>query len=174
MGDDPDTCITDYRWMNIQNDGLGDSFNGILGLNADPKAMQDYMSWEAADSYIEELYDAGIIGDKVFAFALRDVDDDDSSYIDVGFYDEDAMDDPNNLVWTDVAYDYLYGQFWWQHYMTGIRFRDQVSSSSGVSYSDSIDSVKEYGTTSESILAIVDSGTSCLILSYNVYEFVIE
>lgn len=113
MSDNPDTCVTDFRWMNIQSAGLGDQFNGIWGLNADPKAMEGYSDHPPADSYISDLFDDGIIEDKVFAIALRDINDDGSSYIDIGFYDESAMHNPADLLWVPVADDYLYGQFWW-------------------------------------------------------------
>lgn len=105
MSDDADTCVTDFRWMNIQSEGLGDSLNGILGMNADPDALEAYSDYPAADSYIDDLFEAGIIGERVFAFALRDKDDDLTSYLDVGFYDEAAMDNPDDLMYVDVALD---------------------------------------------------------------------
>jgi hypothetical protein len=76
------------------------------------------------------------------------------------------------MVWVDVATDSLYGQFWWQNYMTGIRFRDQVSGS--LTYQESVDGADEYSTTVDEILAIVDSGSSCIVLSYYVYNFVMD
>lgn len=172
MSDDPDSCVTDYIWMNIQTDGLGDNLNGILGLNADPDAFEASSSKAVATSYIDELYDAGIIDERVFAFALRDENDSEVSYMDVGFYDEAAMDDSDDLVWIDVVYDRWYGQFWWHNYMEGVRFRDQVTGST--TYADSVAGADDYATTSDEILAIADSGSSCLVLSDGVYEFVIE
>lgn len=92
--------------------------------------------------------------------------------MDVGFYNEDAMDDPDDLMWIEVADDSYYGTFWWHNYMEGIRFRDQVDSS--ITYEESVAGAWEVATTQYEVLGVVDSGSSCLVLSDYVYDYVIE
>ena len=46
--------MTDFKWMNVKTNGLGTKVNGVLGLCANPAAI-DYGIVEAkpiADSYI--------------------------------------------------------------------------------------------------------------------------
>lgn len=74
VADNADTCVTDFKWMNVETDGLGDDFNGILGMCADVDAI-DYgivTPEPVADSYIEKLYESGVINEKIFAFGMRD------------------------------------------------------------------------------------------------------
>lgn len=54
---DTDTCVTDFPWMNVQEIGLGDDLNGIMGMCADPTAISD----DIAPNYIQYLYDQEII-----------------------------------------------------------------------------------------------------------------
>jgi hypothetical protein len=72
---------------------------------------------------------------------LRDDEDSGDSWMDVGFYDEDAMDNSDDLVWIDSVYDTKWDDFWWQNYMTALRFREQTSSS--VTYTESVDAADE-------------------------------
>lgn len=164
---DEDSCATNFPWMNIKSVGLSDDLNGVLGACADPSMITD----DVAPSYIEQLYNESVIDEQVFAIALRDVNDDESSYIDVGFYDDtNAIPSRNSLVWIDVADDETYGQLWWHNYMTGLRFRSQTTSD--LSYSDSVTAADEVNTDGEQ-LAILDSGTSCIKLPTDLYDFVL-
>lgn len=90
--------------------------------------------------------------------------------MDYGFINEQAY--VGDIMWIDVADDEIYGQFWWQSYLEGIRFRDQVTSE--VTYESSIEEAEAYSTVLDPILCIVDSGSSCLILPEYVYDFVLE
>lgn len=93
-------------------------------MNADPSAFESFSSTPVATSYIDELYQANIIDERVFAFVLRDEFDLEASYIDIGFVDESAMTSTDDLVWVEVVDDMWYGQYWWHNYVEAIRFRD--------------------------------------------------
>ena len=162
-------CASDFNWMNIQSTGLGDDLNGILGLSHNPSA---FSTLYPADDLMTVLYDDGVITANTFAFGLRGYTDADSSFIDIGHYNTNAMDDSTQLIWTDVATDPYYGDGWWQNYMTGVRFRDQVTGS--VTYATSVANAVEYSTNVYNILSIIDSGSSCLVLSSSVYDFVLS
>lgn len=82
------------------------------------------------------------------------------------------MDDPTHLIWTDVVTDSYYSDFWWANYMTGVRFRAQEAGS--ITHAISVTNADEYSTVTTDILSIVDSGSSCLVLSSSVYDFVIS
>lgn len=143
-------------------------------MNADPDAI-DYgivTPEPSADSYIEQMYNRGIIDNKVFATALRDRYNANPSFIDIGFYDNAAMDNPNDLLWLDVVSWGQYGQFFWANYLTGIRFRDQVTGSR--SYAETVSSAEEYATTTYDIIAIADTGTSCLTVPNELHDFMVE
>jgi hypothetical protein len=105
-----DICTSNFNWMNIQSTGLGDDLTGILGLCHNPSAFSDLYP---ADDMITALYDDGVISANVFAFGLRGYTDTDSSFMDVGAYNDAAMDDSSQLIWTDVATDLYYGDGWW-------------------------------------------------------------
>jgi hypothetical protein len=126
----------------------------------------------AADDLVTTLASDGTIPANTFAFGLRGYTDDDASFIDIGFYNDDAMNDPTDLIWTDVVTDYYFSDYWWANYMTGVRFRDQESGS--ITYADSVANADEYSTVTTDILSIVDSGSSCLVLSSSVYDFVLS
>ena len=168
--DNSDTCVTNFKWMNVQTSGLGDSITGILGMCADNDGIEyGIVNQESiADSYIEELYNSGIIDDKVFSFGLRHVDSSDGSFLDIGFYDSDAMEDPSeaDLVWIDVVDYGNYNKFWWGNTVTGIRFR-----ASSLAYESSVVNAEEYAT--GDLYALTDSGSSCLILPSSLYSFVV-
>jgi hypothetical protein len=57
MSSDADTCVTDFNWMNVQTNGLGDEINGVLGLALNPTAWDYWTAGPFADSYIDELFD---------------------------------------------------------------------------------------------------------------------
>jgi len=99
----------------------------VLGLNADPEAI-DYgivTPEPTADSFITKLEEAAVTDAKVVSFALRDFGDDTASYVDFGFYDTAAMNNPDDLVWIPVASMGDYNKFYWNAEVTGIRFRGQ-------------------------------------------------
>jgi hypothetical protein len=50
-----------------------------------------------------------------------------SSYMDFGFWDSAALVSPEDLIWMDVQNDPYYGQFWWHHYLQGVRIRPQTN-----------------------------------------------
>lgn len=102
---------------------------------------------------------------------MRGENDEGDSWIDVGFYDEDAMEYPDNLIWIESIWDYWWDDYWWQNYMTGIRFRDQVTG--GITYYDSVANALEVAVDTYEIVAITDSGSSCVALSTYVYDYVI-
>lgn len=172
-----DTCATDFKFMNVQTYGLGEGLTGILGLAADPAALHklypETMPFEqVTPSYIDVLFDQHVIDRRVFAFVLRhDSHHNTQSYMDIGFVNHEAMaDEEHELLWLDVVKDDYYGQFWWHHYLQGIRFRDQVTGN--VTYEESVQSAESYATAYENVLGIVDSGTSCLVLPEDIYEFI--
>jgi len=142
-----------------------------LGLSANPTAWDYWTDGPFADSYIDKMYDQGIIGERVFAIAMRGETDSGDSWMDVGFYDEDAMDNPDDLVWIESIWDYWWDDYWWHNYMTGLRFRDQVSV--GISYDDSVLNADEIAIDNYEVLSITDSGSSCIALSKYVYDYVI-
>lgn len=121
-----DSCSTDFVFMNIITTGLPADLNGILGLCANSSATGSSLTVEdfTPTSYITALYLDGVIDHQIFAFALFDQMDTDSSFMDVGFYNEAAMNDPDDLVWIPVVDDEFYGTYWWHNYVTGIRFRN--------------------------------------------------
>lgn len=66
LGSDPDTCLTDLKWVNVATDGLGSSFSGVLGFAADVDGI-DYgivTPEPTAGSFIDTLYEAGMIENK--------------------------------------------------------------------------------------------------------------
>ncbi len=114
-------CLSGFKWMNIQTVGLGDELDGILGLSYNPSAFSEKFP---ADDMMTALANAVVTTQNKFAFGLRGYTDKDSSFIDVGFHNDAAMNDPSQLIWTKVATNRRYGDGWWQNYMTGVRFRD--------------------------------------------------
>lgn len=82
------------------------------------------------------------------------------------------MTDENDLVWVDVYDDPVYGQFWWQALVQGIRLRPQVDDSTD--YATSVSEADAYSTSADEILGITDTGSSCLSLPSNVYNFVVR
>lgn len=116
------------KWLNLQTSDFPYSFNsGVIGLNADPAGI-DYgivTPEPTADSFVTKLYEAGITEDKIVAFALRSYYDTYDSYVDFGFYDTAAMDNPDDLKWISVENLGTYNKFYWNASVTGIRFRTQ-------------------------------------------------
>lgn len=55
--------------------------------------------------------------------------------------------------------------------MTGVRFRDQEIGT--ITYSKSLANAQAFSTVVHEVLSIIDSGSSCLVLSTSVYNFVI-
>ena len=168
---DATDCVNAYKWMNAQTYGLPVYLNGILGMAADPEAL----SWHdplTAKSWVQELYAAGVIDADSFSVAMRDENDSDGSYIDYGTPDSTAMTDSADLVWIDVYDDSVYGQFWWQALLQGIRLRPQVDSSTD--YATSVAAAEGFDTSADNILGITDTGSSCLSLPGDLYNFVIR
>jgi hypothetical protein len=79
------------------------------------------------------MVDAQILNESVFALALRPTEDAGTGWIDMGFYDDAAMENPDDLMWIDSVNDEWLDDFWWQNYMTAIRLRPQ-----GISYEESL------------------------------------
>jgi hypothetical protein len=71
------------------------------------------------------MVDANILDKAVFALALRPTEDASSGWIDMGYYDNMAMANPDDLMWIDSVNDEWLDDFWWQNYMTAIRIRPQ-------------------------------------------------
>ena len=168
---DSTDCVNSYKFMNAQTAGLPDYLNGILGMAADPEALAWYDPL-TAKSWVQELYDANVIDADSFSVAMRHMDDSNGSYIDYGTPDTTAMTDEDDLVWVDVYEDSVYGKFWWQALVQGIRLRPQVDGSTD--YATSVAAAYEYSTTNEDILGITDTGSSCLSLPESVYSFVVR
>lgn len=82
------------------------------------------------------------------------------------------MTDENDLVWIDVYEDPVYGQFWWQALLQGVRLRPQVDGSTD--YATSVAAASAYSTIDEDFLGITDTGSSCLSLPESVYSFVVR
>jgi len=74
--------------MNVNTDGLGSDLNGIIGLTHNPSAFDYISDGPFATSYLQEMVDANILDRAIFALALRPTEDDGSSFIDFGTYDE--------------------------------------------------------------------------------------
>jgi hypothetical protein len=95
--DDADTCLTDFKWMNVQVSGLSTSVQGVLGMCADVDAI-DYgvvTPEPTGSSFIEQLFNSGVIQEKMFAFGLREMTNSADSFLDIGFWDENALKDPS-------------------------------------------------------------------------------
>jgi hypothetical protein len=161
-------CLSGFNWMNIQTDGLGSDLNGILGLSHNPSAFSDL---HPADDMITALAEAGVIPANTFALGLRSYKDPDNSFMDVGFFNDQAMHNPSELIWTDIVTDSYYGDGWWQSFMTGVRFRDQEIGT--ITHSKSLANAQTFSTVVHEVLSIIDSGSSCLVLSTSVFNFVI-
>jgi Eukaryotic aspartyl protease len=62
-----------------------------------------------------------------------------------------------------------YSDFWWSNVLEGVRFRDQVTTTTD--YSTSVANAVSFATTYyETITGVIDTGSSCLVLSYYMYE----
>jgi hypothetical protein len=99
----PEACVTDMKWVNMQSGEFYASslIKGVVGLNSDPAGI-DYgivTPEPVADSYIQKLKASNIIENEVFAFNLKSKFDSTPSYVDFGFYDTAAMNNPDDLVW---------------------------------------------------------------------------
>jgi hypothetical protein len=79
------------------------------------------------------MVDSNILDKAVFALALRPTEDASSGWIDMGYYDNMAMANPDDLMWIDSVNDEWLDDFWWQNYMTAIRIRPQ-----GLTYEESL------------------------------------
>lgn len=109
----------------------------------------------------------------VFAFGLRHEDSSLSSFVDIGFYSDDAMDDPSDLVWIDIYDHYYVRDLWWQAVITGIRLRPQAIN--GMTYEESVKNAeREVAIVNREVLGILDTGSSCLVLSYYEYLYVMD
>lgn len=90
-------------------------------MSANPAAVGD-----GQPSFVEYLYNDGVLSSQLFCFALRNnvYDPSDSSFIDFGFINNYAMANKNDLTYIPVVSDpNLYDDYFWTNKLTGIRFR---------------------------------------------------
>lgn len=99
--------------MNVNTDGLGSELNGIIGLTHNPSAFDYIADGPFATSYLQEMVDANILDKAVFALALRPTEDAGTGWIDMGYYDNMAMENPDDLMWIDSVNDEWLDDFWW-------------------------------------------------------------
>jgi hypothetical protein len=123
-------CTTNFPFFNVYTTGLNTqegtaattgSRSAVLGLTANPAALND-----GRPSFVEYLYNSGVISAKVFCFALRDnvYDPADSSFIDFGFINNEAMANSSDLTYIPVVSDPNFNyNYYWSNKLTGIRFR---------------------------------------------------
>lgn len=76
------------------------------------------------------------------------------SSLDIGFFDEAKMSDPADLLLFDIVSE----DFWWTTYVEGIRFGDSVEQAYSVT----------------KMKAFTDSGTSCLIVPNDYFNWIID
>lgn len=50
------SCTSDYIWLNVQNDGLGSSISGVVGLTLDPTESYGYVPTLYSDGAIDYPY----------------------------------------------------------------------------------------------------------------------
>lgn len=108
-------CINNFEWLNSYFSSSKES-DGILGLRPD----QYYDG--TPPLLVHHLYSQGAIAEPIFGMGLRQHDDVQGSFIDVGFTDSYGMA-------TGVVgqVDVSAGQGYWASYLTGIRFRMQTT-----------------------------------------------
>lgn len=141
-------------------------------MNADP-AGRDYgivTPEPVADSYIKKLKEANIIENEIFSLAYRGTADSDPSYIDIGFYDEAAMNDPSNLVWISNNNYGSYNQYYWNNDFTGFRLRPQNTDHSST---PDLTGALSYSTGHTGI-GILSTGLSCLVMPSDIIDFVYQ
>lgn len=165
-----ESCVTNMKWLNYQSGTISSRFSGSLGLNADPEG-RDYgivTPEPVADSYVKKLKEADIIEDAVFATAFRGTADTDPSYVDFGFYDEAAMNDPNDLVWIDNAFYGSYNQYYWNNELTAFRLRAQNADDTST---PDLTNAKTFSVGTEAGVGIISTGLSCLVMPGDIISF---
>jgi hypothetical protein len=146
LSEDTDTCVPNFPFFSLQEIGLSDEVNGVLGLNAN---SADVLNNPRAPNFIDFLYDQGTIGARVFSVSLSTLKVD-PSFVEFGFYDQSKT-----LVWINVYDSDTYDQFWWQNTLQGLRFRSPQEPYS-------VESGEEFSI--PETLAIIDTASSCLRL----------
>lgn len=124
---------------------LGYGLEGIDGIAGMSTGMGDLSEGPLV---IQELYGAGKIAEPVFGFYLSGPDK--QSYLDIGYFSNEAMRDPNELVWLPV----LNSNFWWSNEVTGIKFEGPITT-------------QEFSLATGS--AMTDTGTSCTYVPEQYY-----
>lgn len=124
---------------------LGYGLEGIDGIAGMSTGMGEMAEGPLV---IQELYGAGKIAEPVFGFYLAGVDK--QSYLDIGYISNEAMRDPNELVWLPV----LNENFWWSNEVTAIKFEGAITT-------------QEFSLAPGS--AMTDTGTSCTYVPEQYY-----
>lgn len=91
-------------------------------MTANPAALGD-----GQPSFVKYLFENGIISGPIFCIALRNIayDPIDSSFIDFGFINNQAMINFEDLTFIPVVSDAnLHYNYFWVNKITGIRFRN--------------------------------------------------
>ena len=105
------------------------------------------------DNLVKSLVDKGVISKARFAFYLQNWQVG-GSFLDIGTFDENKMSDPNDMVEIPVVLN----DRWWTNYVTGFRLGDSMAETWGVAPK----------------LAFTDSGTSCLFIDKDTFDFFIS
>lgn len=137
--------MADYEWVVGETvEGL-DGRAGILGMSTGL-----FVADSLPDTLlIQELANDAIITDPVFGFALYGTAK--QSFVDIGVLQASSMENPDDMVWLDVAYDTV---FFWAQTTSGVRFNED-------------DDEAYYLTPSYSF---TDTGTSCMYLTTDKYS----
>jgi len=123
LSNQADSCVQDMEWVNARTNPTG-SWLGTVGLCANPSGKTGN-SDPVAESYVKQLNASSLTTSEIFALGFRNAASSESSFMDFGFANEAAMEDPSSIVYVDNynAGD-ADGDYYWSQQLTGIRFRD--------------------------------------------------
>lgn len=117
-----------------------DGIYGIVGMSTGLTKLTK----DDGPVLITSLYKNDIISEPVFGWFMSDEDND--SYIDIGYLAEDSIREGEELAWISVFND----DFWWTNMVTGVRLK-------GNSYQ------------TPRAFALTDTGTSCVYVPTEFY-----
>jgi hypothetical protein len=91
----------EMKFINMRGSNIPRNVTGILGLNADLSVIKvgDNSEEIVEDNFIKMLKASNVIENEVFAFNIKKDSDSTPSYMDVGFYNTAAMNNPDELIW---------------------------------------------------------------------------
>ena len=89
-----------------------DGIEGILGMSTG-------FYPESGPLYIDGLKNANLIENRVFGWYMSLKDE--TNYLDIGVIQDNAMSNPDDLVWLDVLEEIEPFNFWWTQKIEGIK-----------------------------------------------------